>query len=115
MRGASSGKRFRQAVQDGYLIGYDIEQALSEHDTSAKDVISVTEFREVLKSLSKLSTLSARDINQVSEHFTTKAGTGKSTVVPLKDVMMFIGRSYVGNLEARLANFSLHDTTRMTS
>ena len=102
---ASTGKRFRQAVQDGYLIGYDIEQALSERDTHAKDVISVTDFREVLKSLSKLSTLSARDINQVSDHFTAKAGKGKSAVVPLKDVMMFIGRSYVGNLEARLANF----------
>lgn len=98
----ATGKRFHNAVNDCYLIGFDIEQALSEYDTAAKDVITVPEFRDVLKSASKLSKLSSRDIALISEHFTARTGQGSGTVVPLKEVMMFIGKAYVGNIEARL-------------
>jgi Ca2+-binding EF-hand superfamily protein len=98
----STGKRFQNAVKDCYLIGFDIEQALSEYDVDAKDVITVPEFREVLKGVSKLSKLSSRDITLVCEHFTARTGQGSGVVVALKEVMMFIGKAYVGNVEARL-------------
>lgn len=98
----ASGNRFRLSVHDCILVNIDIEQLMAEFDLDGDGKIPPSDFKEVLRSVSKHSkSLLPEDIDVITRHFTIVIGTRQ--VVDLKEVMRNLGRNYVGNLEAILA------------
>ena len=96
-----TGKHMRRAVQDCYLLGVDFEQLLAEKDLTGGHHVSIRDFKEVLYDLSQRGgKLSSNDIDRAARHFSSKVG-GHVTI-SLKEVMLFVGKSYVGNVEVRL-------------
>jgi len=101
------GKRFRRKVHDAYLVGIDAEQILAEKDTDGDHYISVKDFKEAMQNLSRQSKLAPKDIALAAKHFSRRPAGGESLLrdpISLKEVMAFLGKHYVGNLEVRLAN-----------
>eukprot|EP01038_Epipyxis_sp_PR26KG_P004534 gene4534-6404_t len=99
--------RFRRAVQTAYLEDCDVEQLLCSFDKDGTHHISIIRFKEFLKELSQYGKLSPKDINMCCKHFNSgdRPSDPKKLdvdVISLREVMAFVGITYVGNLEARL-------------
>jgi len=97
------GKRFKRAVSDAYLVKTDVEQLLSEADKNGDNYISAVEFKNVLQTLSKNGKMSARDVALTVKHFSLSDRKDRDSI-SLSEVMAYIGKKYVGNLEVRLAD-----------
>ena len=109
-------KRIRNSVQKAYVSGIDIEQLLAEKDEKGDHNINRIHFTEFLRNLSEYGKLSDTDIQSTVTHFCRKqsieygskisnmeSGSKISAgTVCLKEFMAFLGKSYVGNLSARI-------------
>lgn len=88
-------------------MGSDVEQLLVERDTDGDHFISPSDFNLFLRDLSSHAKLSVNDMHATVSHFSQKHNTGSSAstvqdAISLKDVMMFFGKQYVGNVVARI-------------
>lgn len=95
-------KRLRRSAQKAILMGCDIEQLLAEKDTAGTHYCSVNDFKEFLQDLSRYGKLSTKDVQVAIRHFCPDPSK-RDAQVSLREIMIFLGRKYVGNLEARLA------------
>ena len=102
-----TSRRLLRAVQDCYLTGIDFEQLLAEKDLTGDHHIMVKDFKECLYNISRQGKLDADDINRTIRHFSRKSGSGAHNSISLKDVMKFIGKTFVGNIEVRMATVLL--------
>jgi hypothetical protein len=103
----SVSKRVRSAAQKTYIMGSDVEQLLVERDTDGDHFISPSDFNLFLRDLSGHAKLSVNDMHATVSYFTQKNNSGSSSstkadAISLKDVMVFFGKQYVGNLVARI-------------
>jgi Ca2+-binding EF-hand superfamily protein len=98
------GKKLRQASQRASLVGLDVEQMLSDHDTDGDGFVSTNEFKPFLESLCMHVKLSSKEMNMIVKHFSRRPAKGQDYRDPisLRDVMAFLGKEYVGNLNVRL-------------
>ena len=109
-------KRIRNSVQKAYVSGIDIEQLLAEKDKKGDHYINRTDFTDFLRNLSEYGKLSDTDIQSTVTHFCRKQSTDPGSkiskvesgskvstgIVSLREFMAFLGKSYVGNLFARI-------------
>ena len=100
-------KRLRTSVQKAYVSGVDIEQLLVEKDENGNHYINRKDFTQFLRNLSEYGKLSDTDIQSTVTHFCRKQSTESGSkvlteMVSLKEFMSFLGKSYVGNLLARI-------------
>ena len=97
--------RIRNASQNAYINGVDVEQLLSEKDKDGSHFISFTSFKEFLVELSKYGKLSHKEINLCCRHFSNTSSQGiddSKGPISLNAVMSFIGKEYTGNIQIRI-------------
>lgn len=98
-------RRLRRSVEAAIIHGTDIEQTLAELDDDGDHHILASQFREVLKQLSQHSQLSPSDIaitiKRFGETATTRVEEGQARI-SLREVMSFLGKQYIGNVDVRL-------------
>ena len=99
------GKKLRQASQKAVLLGLDVEQMLSDRDTNGDGYLSTVEFKEFLDELSSQVRLTSKEQTMIVKHFTRRPPQGDKyqDPIPVRDVLAFLGKEYVGNLNVRLA------------
>ena len=98
-----TSRRLIRAIQDCYLVGIDFEQLLADKDLTGDHHVLIKDFKECLYSISRHGKLDADDITRTVRHFSRKSGSGGHASISLKDVMKFVGKTYVGNVEVRMA------------
>ena len=98
------GKKLRQASQKAVLLGLDVEQMMSDRDTNGDGYLSTVEFKEFLDELSSQVRLTAKEQTMIVKHFTRRPPQGDKyqDPIPVRDVLAFLGKEYVGNLNVRL-------------
>lgn len=107
--------RLRNSAKNAYIAGVDLEELLSEKDSSNTQYISVIKFKEFLNQLAPYGKLSVQDINLCCRHFSKRtvdsdiqrhaaaaATEHERDGVSLQVFMAFLGREYVGGVQARL-------------
>jgi Ca2+-binding EF-hand superfamily protein len=98
-------RRLRLAADSAYVSGEDVQQRLCEHDATGSDTVSSAKFKEFLVYLSKFGRVQEEDRALCVRHFSRLSCTEQSpetSHISLKDVMAFLGRDYVGNLQVRI-------------
>jgi Ca2+-binding EF-hand superfamily protein len=100
-------RRLRLAADSAYAAGEDVQQRLCEYDMTGSHSVSSARFRDFLVYLSKFGKVQEEDRALCVRHFSRLSSADKSTQtslqdVSLKDVMSFLGRDYVGNLQLRI-------------
>jgi len=98
-----TSRRLIRAIQDCYLVGIDFEQLLADKDLTGDHHVLIKDFKECLYGISRHGKLDADDITRTVRHFSRKSGSGGHSSISLKDVMKFVGKTYVGNVEVRMA------------
>jgi Ca2+-binding EF-hand superfamily protein len=101
-------KRVRVAGQKAILVGTDLEQLVCEKDRKGSHYISVKDFKDFLRDLSKYSKLTPNDITTSASHFAKSTTDSENAVISLKEIMAFFGKEYVGNLNARLSQLMVY-------
>ena len=101
-------KRVRVAGQKAILVGTDLEQLVCEKDRKGSHYISVKDFKDFLRDLSKYSKLSPNDITTSADHFSKSTTDSEHAVISLKEIMAFFGKEYVGNINARLSQLMVY-------
>lgn len=98
------GKRLRNAVQKASLSGEDVEQNLAEKDNDGTGFLTTRDFKSFLEALSQYGKLTLQDINTICRYFARRPADGEAARDPisLREVMSFLGKEYVGNLNIRL-------------
>ena len=98
------GKRLRWGFQRAAIVGVDPEQLLSQRDVDRDHYISATEFKSfLLNDLAKFGKLSPKDVNMIVNHFSRRPNKKQHhedrDPISLREVMAFVGRPYVGNIQ----------------
>lgn len=106
------GKRLRNSVQKASLSGEDIEQNLAEKDVDDTGFITTRDFKFFLEALSQFGKLTLQDINAICRYFARRPADGEPARDPisLREVMAFLGKEFVGNLNVRLRDAVMYAT-----
>lgn len=106
---ATVRKRLFQCAQKAEMEGHDVEQMLCDHDPDGNHRISAFKLRDFLQQLSSFGKLTAVDIQltirMFSRHKDGKSDVDVNTInepIALPEFLAAIGRTYIGNLQARV-------------
>jgi Ca2+-binding EF-hand superfamily protein len=98
------GKRFRNIAQKAAITGLDVEQLLSDRDKEGDGYVTTRDFKSFIEKLAEFGRLRLQDINMICKYFARRPADNEPMREPvsIKEVMAFLGKEYVGNLNLRL-------------
>jgi Ca2+-binding EF-hand superfamily protein len=98
------GKRFRNIAQKAAITGVDVEQLLSDRDKEGDGYVTTRDFKSFLEKLSEFGRLRLQDINMICKYFARRPAENEPMREPvsIREVMAFLGKEYIGNLNLRL-------------
>lgn len=95
--------RLRVCAQKAELDGVDVEQLLARYDTQGTHYIATRHFRDFLLELARFGKLTQSDVNLTCRFFARHDRDLEAhDPVSLMEVMASLGKTYVGNLQARV-------------